>query len=383
MKGKVKVLQLQYQYDVGVSDLAEQVIQGFPPEQFDVTTAFLSGSRPPDEPESQAARSIYFAFRKASLVGLRLKVLWRLYRFCRDENFDVVIAHRFKPINIMMILNRWLKFPLCVGVLHRIGDFDRPYRRQQVRRLNRGGWYFVGVSEAVRQHLLDYRCGFDEHNTFAITNAIDIDKALALQLSRDDARQKLGLDPEAVMIGALGRLVSIKGHRYLLDAFARLEKKYPQVQLAIIGEGKLHQSLQTQIEELGLQGRVHLLGFRAGALQYLRAFDVWTMPSLGEGFGLALLEGMCARLPVIASDVPAMRPLIAGAGGLAVPPADVDALTHALDQYLELSDSEREALGGQAFDYLCREHTIEKYRQAYKSLIKQGLAQKNRPDLQI
>lgn len=378
---RIKVLQLQPDYKVhahDAADLAEQIVRALPSNEYEVTSAYLSGGPGIGEPVSKAAHSIYFGFSDKELKGLRLKVLWRLYRFCHKEGFDVVICHRFKALSIMMMLNRWLKLPLCIGVMHRMGEFDRFYRRRQVRRLGQRGWYFVGVSEAVRQHLLDYRCGFDERNTFAITNAIDVEQAAALQLPREEARQQLGLNSDAVMVGALGRLVPVKGHCYLIEAFARLKDKYPQAQLAIIGEGRERQALQKQIEALGLQGRAHLLGFRPDALQCVRAFDIWLMPSLAEGLGLALLEGMSARLPVIASDVPAMRPLIAGAGGIAVPPADVDALVDALDRYLRTTDSEREALGQQAFDYLCREHSIENYRQAYNSLIKQGLAEEMR-----
>src|SRR5699024_7700193 len=102
-------------------------------------------------------------------------------------------------------------------------------------------------------------------------------------------------------LGALGRLVPVKGHIYLLQAFAALKDRYPQVHLAIIGEGREEARLLAEVERLDLMGRVHLLGFRENALQYVRAFDVWTMPSLAEGLGLALLEGMSGHLPVIAS----------------------------------------------------------------------------------
>ncbi len=134
--------------------------------------------------------------------------------------------------------------------------------------------------------------------------------------------------------------------------------------------------LQQQIERAGLAGRVHLLGFKENALQYVRAFDLWTMPSLAEGLGLALLEGMSGHLPVIASDVPAMRPLIegAGGGGLAVKPADVASLTAALDTYLALDDQALRAKGEQAYDYLTREHDIEVFRQQYLQLIESGLS---------
>lgn len=369
---KVKVLQLQPDYNVKANefaDLAEQIVMALPEERYEVTSAFLSGKPKKGDPISKAASSVYFEFSGKDLKGLRLKALWRLYRLCKEEQFDVIICNRFKPISMMLLLGRWLKTPLCIGIIHRFGDFDRFYRQRQVKRLARSGWRFVGVSQAVKQHLLDYRCGFTEKNTLAITNAIDIGQALALQLSRSVAREQLGLDQKTTLIGALGRLVPVKGHRYLIEAFSLLKDKYPDVHVAIIGEGREREALEHLADQLGIRERVHLLGYRADALKYVRAFDIWAMPSLAEGLGLALLEGMCGQLPIIASDVPAMRPLISGAGGIAVPPGDVGALMGALDRYLSLTDAERSAKGQYALEYLKRAHSIEAYRQQYLALI--------------
>jgi glycosyltransferase involved in cell wall biosynthesis len=160
-----------------------------------------------------------------------------------------------------------------------------------------------------------------------------------------------------------------------LQAFAALKDKYPNTQLAIIGAGREESRLAGEIERLGLTGRAHLLGFKENALQYVRAFDIWTMPSLAEGLGLALLEGMSGHLPVIASNVPAMLPLIQGAGGLAITPADVPTLVTALDNYLGLSDDELKAKGEQAYRYLQEQHDIEVFRQEYLNLIDSGLSQ--------
>jgi len=184
----------------------------------------------------------------------------------------------------------------------------------------------------------------------------------------------LGIDPSVRLIGALGRLVPVKGHTYLLQAFATLKDKYPNSQLAIIGAGREESRLAAEIERLGLAGRAHLLGFKENALQYVRAFDIWTMPSLAEGLGLALLEGMSGHLPVIASDVPAMLPLIQGAGGRAITPKDVPSLVAALDDYLGLSDDDLKAKGEQAYRYL-QQHDIEVFRQEYLELIDSGLSQ--------
>ncbi|AXO86808.1 glycosyltransferase [Pseudomonas sp. K1(2024)] len=377
MKQRYKVLQLQPDYNIkqhDFADLAEQIFKALPADRFDTTMAFLRGKPVSGQPVSRAERSVYFEFSDKALKGMRLKASWQLFQFCRRERFDVVICNRFKPVNMLLQLNRWLRIPLCIGISHGFGEYDRFYRRRQAKRLIDRAWQFVGVSPAVKQYLLDCRCGFTDANTHGITNAIDIEQAEALQLSRADARAQLGLDADARLVGALGRLVPVKGHTYLIEAFAALKDKYPQTQLAIIGAGREQARLQQQIERAGLAGRVHLLGFKENALQYVRAFDLWTMPSLAEGLGLALLEGMSGHLPVIASDVPAMRPLIEGAGGLAVKPADVASLTAALDTYLALDDQALRAKGEQAYDYLTREHDIEVFRQQYLQLIESGLS---------
>ncbi|APC19994.1 glycosyltransferase [Pseudomonas protegens] len=378
MSQRFKVLQLQPDYNVkshDFADLAEQIVKALPAERYEVTAAFLRGRPGPNDPVSRAAHSVYFEFSDKSLKGMRLRAMWRLFQFCRKEKFDVVICNRFKPVNMMLALNRWLKVPLCIGISHGFGEYDRLYRRRQTQRLIDRHWHFVGVSPAVKQYLLDCQCGFTDQNTWAITNAIDIEQAEALQHSRERSRELLGLAPDVRLIGALGRLVPVKGHTYLLQAFAQLKDKYPQTQLAIIGAGREEANLCAEIERLGLQGRAHLLGFRENALQYVRAFDIWTMPSLAEGLGLALLEGMSGQLPVIASNVPAMLPLIEGAGGLAVEPANVPALVAALDAYLGLSDEELAAKGQQAYAYLQKEHDIEVFREEYRQLIDSGLSQ--------
>ncbi|QXH36259.1 glycosyltransferase [Pseudomonas muyukensis] len=377
MKQRYKVLQLQPDYNIkqhDFADLAEQIFKALPAERFETTMAFLKGKPAPGQPVSRAERSVYFEFSDKALKGMRLKALWQLFQFCRREKFDVVICNRFKPVNMLLQLNRWLKIPLCIGISHGFGEYDRFYRRRQTQRLISRNWQFVGVSPAVKQYLLDCKCGFTDANTHGITNAIDIEQAEALQLDRAEARQRLGLAQDARLIGALGRLVPVKGHTYLLQAFAALKDKYPDAQLAIIGAGREQARLQADIERLGLGGRAHLLGFQENALQYVRAFDVWTMPSLAEGLGLALLEGMSGHLPVIATDVPAMLPLIQGAGGLAVKPADVASLTAALDAYLALDDQALRAKGEQAYQYLNHHHDIEVFRQKYLKLIESGLS---------
>jgi glycosyltransferase involved in cell wall biosynthesis len=318
--------------------------------------------------------SVYFDLPAEALKGLRFRLRCMLYKFLRRNKYDVVICNRYKPVSLLMQLNRWLKIPVCIGISHGFGEYA-PLQRRLFARINiNRAWRFVGVSPAVRQYLLEQHCGFTEQNTVAITNAFDLQRAETLQYARAQARELLNLPPDVRIIGAAGRLVKVKGHHYLIQAFAKISEKHPDAHLAVIGEGREESALRAEISRLGMGQRIHLVGFFPAAKRYVRAFDIWTMPSLSEGLGLALLEGMSGHLPIIASDIPAMRPLVEGAGGQVVRPTDVNALADALDRYLSLSTADLTAKGEIAYSYLCQNHAIEKYRAEYLSLVENALS---------
>lgn len=381
---KIKVLQLHPSYNVRAhdfADLAEQILHGLPASHFETVSGYLSGEPEPNGPVSVASRSVYFRLSDRDLKGLRLRAMWRLYRFCKAEQFDVVICNRFKPLHMMMIINRWLRIPLCIGIAHSIGEYTRRYRRWQVKRNITHRWRMVGVSEAVRQYLIDCGCGFTEDNTVTITNAIDLQQAESLQYEQDQARQLLGLPPApAVLIGTIGRLVPVKGHRFLIEAFAQIAHRFPDSHLVIIGGGREEGRLRAQIDETGLTERIHLTGTISDAMRYVRAFDIWTIPSLSEGLTLALLEGISGHLPVIGSDIPALRPVLTGADAARVPPGNTDLLAQALADYLSRSNEERRQKGEQAYHYLVKHHDIGTYRAAYHRLITDALQENTHHD---
>ena len=366
---RIKVLQLQNYYNVNASDLAEQIIQALPTDRYEVTTAFLRGRPGPGEPVSKAERSIYFGYSKSAVSGLRVRALWALYKHCRAEGYDAVITHRFKPVNMLMLLNRWLRIRACIGVAHGFGEYDRSFRCWVARQLMTPAWRLVGVSRAVRDYLVGAGAGFTPANTRQINNAIDIARAEGLQHPRDKAREMLGLPADAFVFGAIGRLVPVKGHIHLLRAFAEIKDEHPGALLAIIGEGRARPELEAAIAALGLKERALLLGAKDDALQYVRAFDAFVMPSLSEGLPLALLEGMSGHLPVIGSDIPSLKPILEDCGGRIAPAGQHAALAVHLRDVLALSADERAAEGARAYQYLCRAHSIDDFRRQYRELL--------------
>lgn len=178
------------------------------------------------------------------------------------------------------------------------------------------------------------------------------------------ARNVLGLADNARIVLWVGRLDPIKGLDTLIDAFARL-RNAGDVHLLLAGNGPLHEQLSRQVEALGETHRVHLLGSRDDVPSLLRSADVFAFPSRTEGLPNALLEAMAARCPIITTNVPGCRDLIADMEtGLVVPPRDTAALVDGLQ--LLLSDRGLAArLGAAASASVSRDWHIDAMIKAY------------------
>jgi glycosyltransferase involved in cell wall biosynthesis len=149
-------------------------------------------------------------------------------------------------------------------------------------------------------------------------------------------RKALGLLPEHQVILTVGRQEFQKGHTHLIEAFARISDENPLTRLVIAGrEGHATQALAAQIDQLGLGKRVFMLGHRDDVADLMAASDLFVFPSLYEGLGGALIEALGLGLPIVASDIPALREVVRqGVNADLVPPGDPKALAMAIEGLL-------------------------------------------------
>ncbi len=160
----------------------------------------------------------------------------------------------------------------------------------------------LGVSDAVRDDMRRCLPKWPAARIQTLYNRIDLDATQASLVSREEARQTLGLDAHAWIVGNVGRLHPDKDQATLLRGFAAALKYLPaNSQLAILGKGRLEQDLRALALELGIADRVLLLGQVPEARRYFRAFDVFALSSDHEPFGMVLLEAMAAGVPLLAT----------------------------------------------------------------------------------
>ncbi len=157
-----------------------------------------------------------------------------------------------------------------------------------------------------------------------------------IHAARQEIRAELRLEPDAMLLGMVCRLVEQKGIPYALEAFQGICARFPAARLVIAGDGAMAAQLRRLAETLGVANRVYWLGWRSDAARLIAAFDIMLMPSLWEGFGLVLLEAMARRVPVIASHISAIPEVVShGETGILIQPRDVRALAAAIARLLD------------------------------------------------
>lgn len=107
-------------------------------------------------------------------------------------------------------------------------------------------------------------------------------------------RERLGIAPDAVVIGHIGRFVPFKNHAFLLEVFARVAAREPKAVLLLIGAGPLEADVRAQAAALGVADRVVFAGLTSDVAGHAAAMDVFMLPSWAEGFGIVGLEAQAA-----------------------------------------------------------------------------------------
>ena len=185
-----------------------------------------------------------------------------------------------------------------------------------------------------------------------VPSGVDCDHFRPVNSSeRGAARARLGIASGDFLAGTVGMLEERKGHRYLLEAIAMLNRGRgdgSRIKCAIAGDGAMRDELARLAQELSIAGDVLFLGMIGDSRQLLDALDVFVFPSIMEGLGVALLEAMACGLPVVATGAGGVVDIVEdNRSGLLVAPRDSASIANAIEA-LAGDSTRRSQLGSAA-----------------------------------
>ena len=232
------------------------------------------------------------------------------------------------------------------------------------------GWVFLepGFCKS-RIYFLAEKISAKYKDLFIVLSEKDLQIALTRKIAPKEKIIKIynGLDPQAIsfltkeqacqqilplacrdsakpLIGVIANFYATKGLTFLIKAAALIRKnfQFSIFNLLIIGDGPERKKLEKMIKKLNLIDCVFLAGKIPQASRYLKAFDIFVLPSVKEGLPYVILEAMAAEVPIITTNVGGIPELIEnGKSGLLVEPKNPIALAGAIERLLNNPEQQK------------------------------------------
>lgn len=272
-------------------------------------------------------------------------LLRRLTRMFHQSSANLIHTHLIHADVYGQMAGRLAHIPTVMTLHSGIFEFWNRGTRALIRRAAGKAQRVIAISEHVARAIERARL-VPRSKVRVVPYGIEASDWMFDERARVLARERLGWDHEDLVIGVAARLIPLKGHDFLVDAFVQAAPRIERGILAIAGEGPLRRGLAERAASVS--ARIDLLGHVSDVKSFMNACDIVVFPTLrglGEGFGLAALESLAAGRVTVATNVDSLPELIEhDRTGILVEPGDVPALADALVR-LAADPEERRALG--------------------------------------
>ena len=300
----MKVLHVITGLDVGGAELQLAMLVQRSRHDADVVALYNAG------PVADMIRSAGVTVTDLGMTrNTELSALVRLRRIIRAGRYDVVHTHLYRSQIYARPAARLARTPVVLTTEHSIGETHIERRKMTggVRALYLTSELFsdatIAVSDTVQERLV--RWGVPAGKITVIPNGLDVDELAFDPASRSRVRAQFGIGPHCYVIGALGRLDSMK--RVDLTIEAAVPVLGPDCKMLVIGRGDDEARLRRAAEQLGVADHVIFGGYQADTRAMLAAFDLYVSASEQETFGLSVLEALASGMPVLYTTCPALE----------------------------------------------------------------------------
>ncbi|HET6464273.1 MAG TPA: glycosyltransferase family 4 protein [Nitrospiria bacterium] len=264
-----------------------------------------------------------------------LRMIVVIYGFLRKNHIDIIHTHGYKETLLGGLAARFSRARGIVRTHHGKGVVNGVLRHRLIEKMN--SVFFSDELIAVSDDLMRFLItkGYRKDKITVIHNGI-LSEEVKPDVSADDLKDELKIEPGAFVIGTLGRMVAVKGHGHFLEGAKRVLEKYENVFFVIVGDGPLMEETQQEVKRIGIETKTRLTGFRSDPFNLIYMFDVFTLTSLDEGIPSVLLEAMCLSKPIIATKVGGIPEIVSDRwNGLLIAPMDAQEFASACIELLE------------------------------------------------
>jgi glycosyltransferase involved in cell wall biosynthesis len=297
--------------------------------------------------------------------------LFRLVRLTRAWRPDVVHSHMVHANLMARALRLLAPVPVLVSTIHNISE-GGALLMAGYRLTNALVDHMTIISEAAAERFVGDRI-IPRELLRVIPNGVNVDEfGNARDGGREALRSSLGLAREFVWL-AVGRFEVAKDYPTMLRAFAGVRERHPEAVLLLVGRGSLQRETEALTRTLGLDGGVRFLGVRRDVPRLMGLADAYLMSSAWEGMPMVLLEAAATGLPIVTTSVGGNREVVENEEtGFLVPPGDPDALGSAMLRVMDLSESDRRAMGARGRERVRSRYglsrVVERWEQLYREV---------------
>lgn len=306
-----------------------------------------------------------------------------LERLFRSRRYDIVHTHTSKAGILGRLAAKRARVPIVVHTPHGnvFNGYFSPWKTrlfvEAERRAARWTDRIVALTRTgVEDHL---RLAIGRPEQFVtIFSGVDFGPYPGAIRRRERTREELGVSPDHLLIGGVGRLEPVKGFAYFIAAAERAGIAVPHARFVLVGSGSKEAELRDQARRLG--DRFRFLGYRQDISELMAALDVLVVPSLNEGMGRVIVEAGAAKTPVVATRVGGIPDIVIdGNTGVLVSPGDTTSMAEALIALLR--DRERlRTMGDAARAYVLPRFGLDRMVMRIEALYEELIREKRLQD---
>lgn len=353
----------------GVERQVVDVAGAFQDRGHDVRVLCLRGDGPLAQDLQQRGIEV-LPLRKKE--GPDIGVFLRLARYLRRNRIDVVHSHNPLVHHYAVVASRLAGVPVVFNTIHGINNIASPpgFAERLYAAMVRLSDAAIAVCPMANR-------------VFRAGGVIPADRLITIN-NGIPQEGYLGLPPReavqgGIVFGMVGRLVPIKDHATLLDAFAQLLEDSPESRLRILGDGPLRGSLENHAKRRGIDHAVSFVGYSADVTGFLSTVDVAVLSSVSEGLPLSVLEAMAAGRPAVGTSVGGMPDLVENdVTGWLCQPSDPAGLAAALRLAVRAGRERLVEMGAKARALVRAEYSLERMMDEYETLFLNACRTKGR-----